>query len=557
MLPNGETTEVEPDRTVIEKLRRELGDEIIGEAKEAHFLEHNMSIRDALKLYPSAVLWSMLLSTSIIMEGYDVVLLGSFYGFPAFNKKYGQLMSNGKYEVTSSWQSGLSNGAQIGEIIGLFINGIVSERYGYKKTMIVSLSFMIAFIFIPFFSQNLVTLLMGEILQGMPWGIFQTLTTAYASEVCPTALRPALTTYVNACWVIGQLLASGVLRGLLNRTDEWGYRIPFAIQWIWPAPILIGCLFAPESPWWLVRQNRPKDAIKVVKRLTSSKNTSFSAEKSVALMMHTNQLEKDMSAGTSYLDCFKGVDLRRTEIACGTWIIQNWSGSAFMNYSTYFLEQAGFSDSRAFDLSIGQYAIGLFGTFSSWILMRPFGRRSIYLGGLTIMSSLLLIIGFMGLAKSDNKGALWAIGAMLLVYTLVYDMTIGPVCYCLVTEIPSTRLRSKTIVIARNAYNLCGIVNSVVMPKMLNTDALNWGAKTGWFWGGMAILCLIWTYFRLPEPKNRTFGELDILFEQGVAARKFSSTHVDQFGEGHHGSGGASVAEKTEKPASLNEIERV
>lgn len=52
-------------------------------------------------------------------------------------------------------------------------------------------------------------------------GVFQTLTTAYASEVAPVPLRPYLTTYVNLCWVIGQLIASGVLRGVLSLEGQW------------------------------------------------------------------------------------------------------------------------------------------------------------------------------------------------------------------------------------------------------------------------------------------------------------------------------------------------
>lgn len=83
---------------------------------------------------------------------------------------------------------------------------------------------MIAFIFIPFFAHNLQTLLVGDILQGIPWGVFQTMTTAYASEVCPVALRAYLTTYVNLCWVFGQLIATGVLTSFLKRTDQWAYR---------------------------------------------------------------------------------------------------------------------------------------------------------------------------------------------------------------------------------------------------------------------------------------------------------------------------------------------
>jgi len=43
-------------------------------------------------------------------------------------------------------------------------------------------------------------------------------------------LRHILTTYVNLCWVFGQFVGSGVLRGLLGRTDEWGYRIPVGVS---------------------------------------------------------------------------------------------------------------------------------------------------------------------------------------------------------------------------------------------------------------------------------------------------------------------------------------
>lgn len=93
--------------------------------------------------------------------------------------------------------------------------------------MIASLVALTGSIFIPFFAENLITLEVGEILCGIPWGIFQTLTTAYASEVCPTQLRAYLTTYVNLCWVFGQLIGSGVLRAHALGTDKWSYKIPF------------------------------------------------------------------------------------------------------------------------------------------------------------------------------------------------------------------------------------------------------------------------------------------------------------------------------------------
>jgi MFS transporter, SP family, general alpha glucoside:H+ symporter len=110
-----------------------------------------------------------------------------------------------------------------------------------------------------------------------------------------------------------------------------------------------------------------------------------------------------------------------------------------------------------------------------------------------------------------------------------YDITVGPVCYAIVAEVSSTRLRQKTIVLARMLYNICGIINNVYTPLQLNPGAWNWGARSGLFWAGICFICIVWCYFRLPETKGRTYNELTILFEHKVSARKFKTTKVDSF----------------------------
>lgn len=182
--------------------------------------------------------------------------------------------------------------------------------------MIFSMVVMIGCIFIPFFSNSLDMYLAGAILQGVPWGVFQTLAVTYAADICPVSLRGYMTSWVNLCWVIGQLISSGMFRGLLNRTDEWGYRIPFALQWVWPVPIIIGTLLAPESPWWLIRHNQIEEARQALLSLTSrNSGIPFDVESHLEMMKVTNQFEIEVSSGAHYWDCFRGTDLRRTEIA--------------------------------------------------------------------------------------------------------------------------------------------------------------------------------------------------------------------------------------------------
>jgi MFS transporter, SP family, general alpha glucoside:H+ symporter len=87
--------------------------------------------------------------------------------------------------------------------------------------------------------------------------------------------------------------------------SKWSYKIPFAVQWIWPIPILIAALLAPESPWWYIRKGRVEEAKRSVERL-QSKGTTVNADETVAMMIHTDQVERKISEGTGYLDCFRG-----------------------------------------------------------------------------------------------------------------------------------------------------------------------------------------------------------------------------------------------------------
>ena len=535
-------------------------EKIVDNARAATEKEHKMTLLQGIKLYPKAVAWSLLISTCIAMEGYDVCLLGSFYGFPQFNEKYGVYDAKSKsYQVPAQWQAGLSNGANVGEIIGLMINGYVSERFGYRYTVMTCLMLIVAITAVFFTAQNVQTLLVAEILAGIPWGVFQTLTITYASEVCPVALRGYLTTYVNFCWGLGQVIGIGVIKSMVNRHDQWAYRIPYALQWMWPVPLLIGVLFAPESPWWLVRKGRLEDAKKSLRRLTTkTADTDFNEDETVAMMVHTTALEEKITKGASYFDCFRGTDLRRTEIVCMAWAIQNLSGNSFSGYSTYFLEQAGLDADKALSFALGQYGINMAGVFGAWFLMASgVGRRTLYLGGQCGLCAMLFIMGFLGLVPAEHRqqGAL-ATGAMMIVWAMFYQLTVGTVCYSLVAELSTRRLQIKTVVLGRNLYNIVGIICSVLTPYMLNPTAWNWGNYAGFFWGGICFLCIIYTYFRIPEPKGRTFAELDLLFERKISARKFASTKVDVFEDSVTDVVASAMEEKADRAAVTVENKR-
>lgn len=98
-------------------------------------------------------------------------------------------------------------------------------------------------------------------------------------------------------------------------TDVSAWRLPFALQWVWPVPLFFVAYFCPESPWNAVRRGKHDLARQSLRRLRSSTDcTDQDIEATVALIDHTTRLERAETAGASYLECFRGTNLRRTEI---------------------------------------------------------------------------------------------------------------------------------------------------------------------------------------------------------------------------------------------------
>lgn len=109
-----------------------LVQEIGTEARQATEIEHSLTFFEGLKLYPTAVGWTIFFSLGIIMTAFDPQLLGSLYATPAFQKDFGYEYQ-GSYIIAAPWQSGLSMGSPIGQVVGALAAGYPMEWYGRKK----------------------------------------------------------------------------------------------------------------------------------------------------------------------------------------------------------------------------------------------------------------------------------------------------------------------------------------------------------------------------------------------------------------------------------------
>ena len=290
------------------------------------------------------------------MESYCVFLMGNFIATARFAKNYGVYnVEQDKWFIEASWQSAFQCGGPIGAIIGVLIAGPITSWIGYRWATIGGLMALNGFILVFYFGDSLGVLLLSQLLEGVPWGIFIANAPAYCSEIVPLRLRAPATQMLQMFWAIGSIIVGGITYHYQSKDSDASYRfvrsgssveehsansktrVPIALQWMFPTPLAILLFIAPESPWWLVRKGRLAEAEKSVRRLGRSSATDNPAD-SVAMMRRTIELEKTEKK-PSLIELWKGTDRYRTLIVCGVYAAQNLTGNLIANQAVYFFQR--------------------------------------------------------------------------------------------------------------------------------------------------------------------------------------------------------------------------
>jgi SP family general alpha glucoside:H+ symporter-like MFS transporter len=493
------------------------------DAVEAENIEHSMTVLEACKAYPMACFWAFIMSFTIIMESYDVFLINNFVALGAFKERYGIYHeATNEWVIATKWQSALQCSGQLGALIGVMLAGDLTSRVGYRWATIIGLMLLNAMIFVSYFANSLPVFFVGQLLEGVPWGIFIANAPAYCSEIVPLRLRAPCTQMLQMFWAIGSIIVGATTYVYNGKKDESAYRIPLALQWMFPTPLAVLIFFAPESPWWLVRMGRQEEAVRAVERL--GRKSRINGIEAVAMMRRVVELETSSKA-PSYAELFKATDLRRTLIVCGIYAGQNLAGNLIANQAVYFFQQAGMDDHTAFALGLITSALQMIFVMLSWILTTYYGRRTIYLWGTGFNISMLIALGIAA-SVSASVASSNAQASFGLIVSVGFTFAAAPASWCYIGETSAVRLRPLTTGIGRATYYIVEIPCIFLASYMLNPTGGNLGGKCGYVWGATALVCWVLAYFQLPEFKDRSYREIDIMFKRRISARKFKSTVI-------------------------------
>ncbi|KAJ5771631.1 hypothetical protein N7520_002160 [Penicillium odoratum] len=479
--------------------------------------ERQLTARQAAKLYPRAILFCSVAFTAGLMYGYDIVVNGSVIAMPSFIIKFGATDASGLY-LPTIWTSLWTSMTSLTQALGASLVGFAADKWGRKWSGAFAGIVSMVGTAVLYTANTRGLVLAGKMITGAAIGAAMAAGTSYASEIAPLKLRGPIQASLVLFVVLMQGLGLGIVRIFVPYDDEQAFRNVFAVQWAVGFIALVAFTLAPESPVYLIRRGKIEEAKKVMGQIYSGHSN---IDDRIAYLIMTMEEEKAQAHNkeVTYLDCFRGTDLKRTLTVAFLYSTNNWAGGAFLAQSTYFLLTVGLPAVHCFDIGIGGFGLAIIFIIALGSLGNKVSKRQLVLIGIFLNFLFMITIG--ALYWAPGMGAIWAIGILMNILISIQTTLLQAVGWPIAAELSSYHLRAKTVAIAVLSQTLSTWLTQFVVPYMYNVDSGDLGAKTAFPFAGLTVLIFICAYYYVPDTTGLTTEEIDRLYVDKTPVRKF------------------------------------
>ena len=231
----------------------------------------------------------------------------------------------------------------------------------------------------------------GKFVEGTAIGMMLCTTQTYMSEVLPPALRGPVLAFFPIFTLVGQLLGAVSVFTSLGYGGDVSFRVPFASQWPFSAITIVLAWFLPESPVWLLRRGCVEKALRCQRRLRDD------ADEVIEELQETLHHEGEENSGRlSYLECFRGVDRRRTFIVIFANLLPQIFGLKLLSLVSYFIQVVGMDADLSLIMLIVGIIAGVIANVASLWTLRSFGRRPLCISTLLVTAVFWASMGLAG-----------------------------------------------------------------------------------------------------------------------------------------------------------------
>lgn len=345
--------------------------------------------------------------------GYDSIVNGASISMPSFLLYFGAVSPDGTLFLPSIWTSLWTAMSALLQAVGGLSIGVVSDAIGRKWCCTLACLISVAGVGMQYAATSRGLLLGGKMLNGFAIGCLTATSTTWASEISTVRLRGPIQSAIVLFTVLMQALGLVVIRTYVGDLTEKSFRMVFAIQFIWPVATALVFSQMPESPIWLLLNNKTDQAKQALVRLYGADNNIDIRISILQMEIERERQSREMAETGSYLEALRGSNLRRTLTVVWLFVGVGFNGASFLSQNVYFLIIAGLPAIHSYDVAIGGFGVAIFAIIASWFYMENFGRRSLWLVGVSGNIFAMAVIG--GLYYVPNGGSLWAIAILMYV----------------------------------------------------------------------------------------------------------------------------------------------
>ncbi|RBR19952.1 hypothetical protein FVER53590_12263 [Fusarium verticillioides] len=460
------------------------------------------------------------IAVSTFNYGFDNAAYNNTQAMEAFQEQFGDWNAEtGKYAVSPSWLSLFNSLNYIGFGAGVIIGSLVSERWGRRWCMFVMSAWALVPAIMAVTSTSKHQIMATRILNYIYIGMELAVVPVYQSEIMPREIRGFAVGSYQFSLMSGTLIVACVCRGTSTLSGNLSFRIPFGLFFIIPVVVMCAIFFIPESPRWLLTKDRTEEARDALGKLRQGKETEAEINESFSALQYA--LEHEPEQG-NYLELFQGKNLKRTAIVVAMNFFQQATGQAFAStYGAIFIRDIG--TVNPFTMTIVNAIVNLCSAFAGLYLVDRAGRRPLLLTSAGWMFCAIITMGALGTVPNPSFGIKSGIVAMLTLFGSGFTFAFAPLNYVITTEIPALRLRDASQRTASIVNVVANFLVSFSIPYMLYPQYAGLGSKVGFVFAGILALAIVFVVFCVPECKGKSLEQVDRMFNEGVALRKFGN----------------------------------
>ena len=276
------------------------------------------------------------------------------------------------------------------------------------------------------------------------------------------------------------------------------WRIPLAIQCIFPLILACGIMTLPESPRWLIDHGHPAEAFQAF-NATRAESSEDSASIELEFDALVQQIKMEEGEPTSFSDLFRIPSLRKRCIVgfLALFAAQGTATLVINNYGPYLYRSLGFNTVQQLVIQGGWISVCPFGNLFNALVVDKVGRCKLLIWGFAgcIVALVGECITVSQFQKSESTGMAGAAVFFLFLHIVFFSSTTDATTYIYAAEIFPTPLRAKGLAVSVSGLFVATIIFLQAAPTAFAAISYNYFIV----FIAVTLVMILVVYFYFPE----------------------------------------------------------